>query len=149
MKRNNRQNAIREIIQEQEIGTQGELKEALRAKGFNTTQATVSRDINEMGLVKVTGLTRKYKYAFETPKTVVGNKIANIFKESVLSIDSSLNLIVIKTSEGSANGAAFFLDKLHLPDILGTVSGDDTVLVVAKSIESVPAVMATLKEYTL
>ena len=67
----------------------------------------------------------------------------------MLSIDSSLNLIVIKTSEGSANGAAFFLDKLHLPDILGTVSGDDTVLVVGKSIESVPAVMATLKEYTL
>lgn len=147
MKRNTRQNAIKDIIEAKEIATQEELTEELRLRGFSTTQATVSRDINELGLVKIAGKTRKFKYAFDTPKPAIGNKIANIFKESVISIDSSLNLIVIKTSEGSANGAAFFLDKLHISEILGTISGDDTILIIAKSIDSVPYIMDTLKEY--
>lgn len=147
MKRNTRQNAIKDIIEAKEIATQEELTEELRLRGFSTTQATVSRDINELGLVKIAGKTRKFKYAFDTPKPAIGNKIANIFKESVISIDSSLNLIVIKTSEGSANGAAFFLDKLHMTEILGTISGDDTILIIAKSIDNVPYIMDTLKEY--
>lgn len=147
MKRNTRQNAIKDIIEAKEIATQEELTEELRLRGFNTTQATVSRDINELGLVKIAGKTRKFKYAFDTPKPAIGNKIANIFKESVISIDSSLNLIVIKTSEGSASGAAFFLDKLHMSEILGTISGDDTILIIAKSIDNVPYIMDTLKEY--
>ncbi len=147
MKRNTRQNAIKDIIEAKEIATQEELTEELRLRGFSTTQATVSRDINELGLVKIAGKTRKFKYAFDTPKPAIGNKIANIFKESVISIDSSLNLIVIKTSEGSANGAAFFLDKLHMSEILGTISGDDTILIIAKSIDNVPYIMDTLKEY--
>ncbi len=147
MKRNTRQNAIKDIIEAKEIATQEELTEELRLRGFSTTQATVSRDINELGLVKIAGKTRKFKYAFDTPKPAIGNKIANIFKESVISIDSSLNLIVIKTSEGSANGAAFFLDKLHISEILGTISGDDTILIIAKSIDNVPYIMDTLKEY--
>lgn len=147
MKRNTRQNAIKDIIEAKEIATQEELTEELRLRGFSTTQATVSRDINELGLVKIAGKTRKFKYAFDTPKPAIGNKIANIFKESVISIDSSLNLIVIKTSEGSASGAAFFLDKLHMSEILGTISGDDTILIIAKSIDNVPYIMDTLKEY--
>lgn len=147
MKRNTRQNAIKDIIEAKEIATQEELTEELRLRGFTTTQATVSRDINELGLVKIAGKTRKFKYAFDTPKPAIGNKIANIFKESVISIDSSLNLIVIKTSEGSASGAAFFLDKLHMSEILGTISGDDTILIIAKSIDNVPYIMDTLKEY--
>ncbi len=147
MKRNTRQNAIKDIIEAKEIATQEELTEELRLRGFSTTQATVSRDINELGLVKIAGKTRKFKYAFDTPKPAIGNKIANIFKESVISIDSSLNLIVIKTSEGSANGAAFFLDKLHISEILGTISGDDTILIIAKSIDNIPYIMDTLKEY--
>lgn len=147
MKRNTRQNAIKDIIEAKEIATQEELTEELRLRGFSTTQATVSRDINELGLVKIAGKTRKFKYAFDTPKPAIGNKIANIFKESVISIDSSLNLVVIKTSEGSANGAAFFLDKLHISEILGTISGDDTILIIAKSIDNVPYIMDTLKEY--
>ncbi len=147
MKRGTRQEAIKKIIAEQEIATQGELTEALKERGYKTTQATVSRDINELRLVKIAGTTKKFKYAFEAEKPAIGNKIATIFKESVLSIDSSLNIIVIKTSGGSANSAAFFLDKLHMSEILGTVAGDDTLLIVAKSIEDAPIIMATLKEY--
>ncbi len=147
MKRIIRQTAIKKIIEEKEIATQEELTEELKNHGFSTTQATVSRDINELGLVKIAGKTRKFKYAFDVPTPAIGNKIANIFKESVISIDSSVNLIVIKTSEGSANGAAFFLDKLHMPEILGTISGDDTILIIAKTVENVPHIMDTLRGY--
>ena len=147
MKRSDRQAIITEIIQQQEISTQQELASALQEKGFDTTQATVSRDIKEMGLIKTEGKTKKYKYAVPQPKAGIGNNIANIFKESVISIDSSLNSIVIKTSEGSASGAAFFLDKLHIPEILGTISGDDTILIIARSVNDVQFITSTLKEY--
>jgi transcriptional regulator of arginine metabolism len=146
MKRNIRHDAIKSIIDQNEVSTQEELTEFLKEKGFDTTQATVSRDINQLGLVKIAGKTKKFKYALK-PSDDVNGKIANIFKESVVSIESSLNLIVIKTYEGSANGAAAFLDKLKLQDILGTVSGDDTILVVAKSAEAVPLICKILKEY--
>ena len=147
MKKENRQNAIKNLIHEKELSTQEELADALKDMGYEITQATISRDINELGLVKIPGQKRKFKYGFEPIKPLKDNKIANIFKQSVVSIDSSLNLIVIRTSEGSANGAAFFLDKLHLPEILGTVSGDDTVLIIGKNIEAIPYIMSTLKEY--
>lgn len=147
MKRNDRQDAIIQAIKSREISTQEELTEALKEKGFITTQATVSRDIKELGLVKIAGESKKFKYAIEPPRISVGNKMANIFKESVVSIDSSLNLIVIKTVEGSANGAANFLDKANIPKTLGTISGDDTILLVAKAIEDVPMIMARLKGY--
>ena len=147
MKRNTRQSAIIDILSEQEISTQEELAKALKEKGFETTQATVSRDIKEMGLVKVAGRKKKFKYAAAEPKTTVSNSFANIFKESVLSIDYSLNSIVLRTCEGSANGAAYFLDSLHLSEILGTISGDDTILIICKRVEDVPDVIATLKEY--
>lgn len=147
MKRNDRQIAIQEIIQSKEISTQSELTNELKKMGFDTTQATVSRDIKELGLVKVSGEKKKFKYAVETQRYNGANKIANIFKESVISIEASLNILVVKTSEGSAMGAAYFLDKLELPEILGTISGDDTVLIVAKAIEDVPYIMSKLKGY--
>ena len=147
MKRSSRQDEIIDIIRTQEISTQEELTDALKERGYTTTQATVSRDIKELGLVKIAGMNKKFKYAVELPRFSVGNKMANIFKESVVSIDYSLNLIVVKTVEGSANGAANFLDKANIPGILGTISGDDTILIVAKNIADVAPVMAKLKEY--
>lgn len=146
MKKEERLNIIREIIKTQEVSTQEELTAILRNKGYITTQATVSRDINQLELIKVPGISKKYKYALRQVSDV-SNKFANIFKQSVLSIESSLNIIVIKTYEGSASGAAFFLDNLQLADIIGTISGDDTIFIVAKSIEAVPSVIRKLKEY--
>ena len=141
MKRNKRHEAIKHIIATQEVSTQEELTKILNDQGFNTTQATVSRDINELNLVKVTGNIKKFKYA------VRSDKYANIFKESVIAIEVSLNILVIKTVEGSANAAAAFIDKLNLAEIIGTMAGDDTILVVAKSIESAPKIQEALKEY--
>lgn len=146
MARRDRQNAIERIISEKEIETQNELVEALLAAGFPVTQATVSRDINEMGLVKIAGKHKKFRYALHNSDQKI-NKLSTIFKESVISIETALNLLVIKTYEGSANAACLLLDKLNLPNILGTIAGEDTILVIAKSVETVPAIYAILKEY--
>ena len=146
MSRKERQNAIERIIAEKEIETQNELVDELIAAGFSVTQATVSRDINEMGLVKVAGKQKKYRYALHNSDQKI-NKLSTIFKESVISINTSLNMLVIKTYEGSANAACLLLDKLNMPNILGTIAGEDTILVIAKSIESVPAIYSVLKEY--
>ena len=146
MSRRDRQNAIERIIAEKEIETQNELVDALIAAGFSVTQATVSRDINEMGLVKVAGKQKKYRYALHNSDQKI-NKLSTIFKESVISINTALNMLVIKTYEGSANAACLLLDKLNLPNILGTIAGEDTILVIARSVESVPAIYNVLKEY--
>lgn len=146
MKRNKRHEAIKHVIATQEVSTQEELTKILNEQGFNTTQATVSRDINELNLVKVAGNIKKFKYAVKSGLDR-SDKYANIFKESVIAIEVSLNILVIKTVEGSANAAAAFIDKLNLAEIIGTMAGDDTILVVARSIESAPKIQEALKEY--
>lgn len=146
MKRNSRHEAIRHLISTQEVSTQEELTNLLNQQGYNTTQATISRDINELNLIKIAGTTKKFKYAMK-PLVDKSGKYANIFKESVISIEIALNQLVIKTVEGSANAAAFFLDKLNLHGIVGTISGDDTILVITKTIEIAPKIYESLKEY--
>ena len=146
MARNERQNAIARIIAEKEINTQNELVNELNKEGYNVTQATVSRDINEMGLVKVSGKQKKFRYALQNSDQKL-NKLSTIFKESVISIDTAMNLLVIKTYEGSANAACLLLDKLNLHNIVGTLAGEDTIVVIAKDLESIPEIYNTLKEY--
>ena len=146
MARNERQNAIVRIITEKEINTQNELVTELNNEGFNVTQATVSRDINEMGLVKINGKEKKFRYALQNSDKKL-NKLSTIFKESVISIDTAMNLLVIKTYEGSANAACLLLDKLSLPHIVGTLAGEDTIVVIAKTVEDIPEIYNTLKEY--
>ena len=146
MARNERQNAIARIIAEKEINTQNELVNELNQEGYNVTQATVSRDINEMGLVKVSGKQKKFRYALQNSDQKL-NKLSTIFKESVISIDTAMNLLVIKTYEGSANAACLLLDKLNLHNIVGTLAGEDTIVVIAKDLESIPEIYNTLKEY--
>lgn len=146
MARIERQNAIAKIIAEKEINTQYELVEELNAAGFNVTQATVSRDINEMGLIKIAGKVKKFRYALHNSDRKL-NKLSTIFKESVISMDTAMNIIVIKTYDGSANAACLLLDKLNLQHILGTLAGDDTIIVIVKSVEFVPEIYRTLREY--
>lgn len=141
-----RQNAIAKIIAETEIDTQNELVIELNRRGYNVTQATVSRDINDMGLVKIAGKVKKFRYALHTGDQKL-NKLSTLFKESVISMDTAMNLIVIKTYDGSANAACLLLDKLNLPNIVGTLAGDDTIVVIVKTLEDVPAIFGTLKEY--
>lgn len=148
MKKNTRHAIIKDIIENYEVATQEELADYLYKRGYETTQATVSRDIKQMGLIKVKGVEKKFKYAIPDDADVSEAKsTANIFKAVVLSIDSSLNIIVIKTNVGSASVAASFIDNLKINKILGTISGDDTILLVSRSIEDVPFIMEELNRY--
>ncbi len=146
MDREHRHKIIQKVISEKEISTQNELVKTLQSLGYDVTQATVSRDINELGLIKVAGKTKKFRYVIKTVDQKI-SKLSTLFKESVISIDTALNMLVIKTYEGSANAACLLLDKLSIPTIVGTLAGEDTILVIAKNIDSVPYIYNTLKEY--
>lgn len=146
MDREHRHKIIQKVISEKEISTQNELVKALRSLGHDITQATVSRDINELGLIKVAGKVKKFRYVIKTVDQKI-SKLSTLFKESVISIDTAMNMLVIKTYEGSANAACLLLDKLNIPNIVGTLAGEDTILVIAKNIDNVPYIYNTLKEY--
>ena len=134
MSKKDRQLAILKIINEQEIDTQDELTAKLNELNFNTTQATVSRDINELNLIKVEGLTKKYRYQrVVTLETPVPDKIIRLFKDIVVSIHIVNNLIVIKTISGNASSAGMVIDKMNMSKILGTVAGDDTLLIITSN----------------
>ncbi len=146
MKQNARQQAILDIISRYEVGTQGELTNLLKKEGFDATQATVSRDINELGLIKTNGSVKKFCYSVKKNDEQIV-KMSKIFKESVISFDVAMNLLVLHTFSGSANAATAMIDKLNIPQIVGTIAGDDTILVVTKNVEDVQKVTKILKEY--
>ncbi|MGE5371543.1 MAG: arginine repressor [Solirubrobacterales bacterium] len=125
------------IISSTNIATQDELCEALQRKGFDVTQATVSRDIRELKLIKAPG-PNGYHYAMPGSATQTSSleKMKRLFNDAVVSLDVSENLLVVKTLPGSAQPVASILDHAGIPEILGTVGGDDTVVVVAKPKEA-------------
>ncbi|HEY8418968.1 MAG TPA: arginine repressor [Clostridia bacterium] len=145
MGRTARQTKILEIISKKDIETQEELVEELKKANFDVTQATVSRDIKELGLIKVLGESRKYKYAVEKT-TNINVKLTNMFRESVISIDSANNLIVVKTLSGSANAAAIMIDKSGFEGVLGCIAGDDTFLIVCRDEEVVQNILQKLHD---
>ena len=131
MARNSRQSKILELISLQEIETQEELVSALRDAEFDVTQATISRDIKELGLIKILTDSKKYKYAVVSSSTqALSNKCLNIFKECVISIKSASNLTIVKAIKGTAGMVSNLIDQLSLSQILGCTYGDDTVLIV-------------------
>ncbi|MFY9296415.1 MAG: arginine repressor [Caldicoprobacterales bacterium] len=134
----NRHSKILEIIEKKDIETQEELAEELRKEGIDVTQATVSRDIKELRLVKVLAPSGVYKYAVIDSNNVdISPKLIRVFAESVLSIDHANNLVVIKTLAGSAQAAASAIDALNWKEIVGSIAGDDTIMVVIRENESV------------
>ena len=126
---------IIELIKDRDIETQEELATLLRDDGFDVTQATVSRDIRKMNLIKVAGKNGKLKYAAPKKEDLHLEKYINIFREAYISHDYAQNILVIKTVSGMASpvGAAF--DALRIDGVLGCISGDDTVMVVLKTNE--------------
>lgn len=147
MHRNARQAMILEIIAGQDIETQEELCDELVKRNFNVTQATISRDIKDLKLYKVAGTTKKYKYAYiEGGGDAVNNKMRTLFRECVQTINFANNLIIIKTMRGNGCTAGSFIDILQCPEIIGTVAGDDTVLIVVDSNENTPEVARKLRE---
>ena len=136
MLRSNRQSKILEIINSNDVETQEELVNRLAKAGYKVTQATISRDIKELGLVKTQSESGKYKYT--TVKTMdfkISNKFINVFREAVISLVVTNNFLVIKTLVGSANAAAMVVDQMNLPELLGSLAGDDTLLLIAASEE--------------
>ncbi|MDO5300013.1 MAG: arginine repressor [Clostridia bacterium] len=137
-----RQALIREIVESQSIQTQEELAEALRAHGMVVTQATVSRDIKEMHLLKVLAEDGSYRYAtMDKGDQGMNDRLIRMLADSVIDLASANNLIVIRTLSGSAHVAGEAVDSLKWPEVLGTIAGDNTILVIVRSNEEVEAVI--------
>ena len=134
-----RQAKILDLIDRFEIETQEELTDHLRALGYNTTQATVSRDIKELRLIKaLSAETGKYKYTAVTAGAADSftTRLRNIFRECVTEIDAAQNMVVIKTRPGLGQAAAMAIDAMRASDVVGTLGGDDTVFAVMRDNES-------------
>ena len=141
-----RHSKILELIQKHDIETQEELLGLLKNDGFDVTQATVSRDIKEMHLIKVLAEDGVYRYAMiDKNDQGVGDRLIRMLSDSVVDINSANNLIVIKTLSGSAHVAAEAVDSLRWPEVLGTIAGDNTILVIVRSNEEVDAVIRRFK----
>ncbi|WP_347487557.1 arginine repressor [Desulfoscipio sp. XC116] len=129
-----RHKKILELIKEKEISTQEDLVAVLQNAGFLVTQATVSRDIKELGLIKVPGNSgiSRYTVPGEPMNPRNEDRMKRLFRDSVVSLDYSENLIIIKTLPGEAQGVASTIDNASWPEVIGTVAGDDTILIVIK-----------------
>ncbi|HOE56474.1 MAG TPA: arginine repressor [Bacillota bacterium] len=137
---------ILEIIERHPIETQEELAEELKKSGYHITQATVSRDIKELKLVKVLE-NGTYKYASMKEKdSLLNERLVKVFAESVLSIDYSGNIVVVKTFSGAANAAAEAIDVLDYKEMVGTVAGDDTIFILVRNQEDVETLIDKLKK---
>ena len=132
--KNARQTAILSIIEQYDVETQEELAGRLKDMGIVVTQATVSRDIKELRLLKVLSGSGGYKYATaDKAEHGLSERFVRMFRDSVLSINFAGNIVVVKTLAGSANAAAEAIDSMHLPEILGTMAGDNTILVIVQN----------------
>ena len=140
--RYSRQNKILELIKNNEIETQDKLASMLRDEGFEVTQATISRDIKELQLIKVLTGSGKYKYAVSKRSDApISDRFVKIFRETIISCRSAHNLILIKTLSGCGGAAGEAVDNIGLTHIVGTVAGDNTMLVVVDDEENVPEIM--------
>ncbi len=140
-----RQSKIKEIITTQEIGSQDELTRVLRENNFDTTQATLSRDLHELGIVRIPS-ENGFKYVFhqdemeQSLKHLMGMEIINMFHNE--------STIVVKTMPGRAQGVAIYLDRIKDGHIIGTVAGDDTIVVVPDSHENIELIIEKIRKLT-
>lgn len=132
-----RHSIILDIIRKHPIDTQEELQLLLRNSGIDVTQATISRDIKELRLVKTLGEDGRYRYT-ESPREneLLSYKFYDIFAEAVISVNYSFNIVVIKCLPGMAAGACAALDNMHWGGLVGTIAGDDTILAVTTGVEA-------------
>ena len=125
---------ILELIQERPIETQEELLGLLRQEGFPVTQATVSRDIKELRLVKTLSRAGKYRYSTGSENiSDMSSKFYSLFGDSVLSVESAQNMLVIRCMVGMAQAVCASLDSMHWPAFVGTLAGDDTIFIVCRT----------------
>lgn len=146
MDKSKRQQQLLEIVTKIEVNTQEELIKLLDAQGIQVTQATISRDIKELGLIKTSGKVKKYRYARVHDKQHDSIKLLSLFKTAVISIESAQNLVVVKTLTGNGGAVAATIDAQGIEEIVGTLAGDDTVLVVTQNAENAGKVSQDLHD---
>ena len=138
---------ILEIISDKDIETQEELAEELKNIGIDVTQATVSRDIKELKLIKVLSKDGRYKYATISPnENILSDRLVSIFTQTVLTVDYVGNTIVVRTISGSAPAAAEAIDTLGWDGIVGTLAGDNTIFLIARSEKKAEELVNKLKK---
>ena len=141
-----RQAKILDLIVKKEIGTQEELTTELERAGFIATQATVSRDIREMKLTKVAMSDGKLRYvAYRKTDDDMCEKYIRIFRDGFVSMDNAQNILVIRTVSGMAMAVAAALDHMELPEIVGSIAGDDTIMCAVRSIDDTIVIMNKLR----
>lgn len=145
-----RQEKIIEIIHEHEVETQEDLARFLNEAGYSVTQATVSRDIREMSLIKVPGIRVKQRYTVSTEgggggSSGFGRQYTGVLQDGVVSMEQAGNLLVIKTVSGMAMAVAAAIDAVKLEGIVGSIAGDDTILCAVKTEEQVASVMESMQ----
>ena len=140
-----RHSKIVELIGKYEIETQEELAEYLNKEGYNVTQATVSRDIRELKLSKIQTENGGQKYAVFHPQTAFNDKYTRILHDSFVSMDMAQNLLVIKTVSGMAMAAAAALDDMHLPEVVGCIAGDNTIMCAIHNADEAVQVMDKIR----
>ena len=148
MMKNDRQSMILEIISQENIETQEQLLARLQERGVTSTQATISRDIKQMHLIKEPVGQGVYKYAVSGNRTKLNfaEKLRTIFRESITSIDSAQNIVVLKTMPGLASAACSALDNMDITYMVGSLAGDDTAFLVMKDTESAAIFCEEIKE---
>lgn len=139
---------ILEIIKEKEIETQEELCAELNALNYVVTQATISRDIRDLRLLKVDGSEKKYRYAYiNESDSEISDKMKGLFRECVLSVVAAQNIVVVKTLSGNGANAGIVIDKVKHDGIVGSVAGDDTVLVVCVDNQAAELVVEKITQF--
>lgn len=143
-----RQRKIIELISEYDIETQEELANMLLDNGFTVTQATVSRDIRELNLIKVPSKNGKQKYAVSNGAPTGSNsKYMRVLNDGVLAMETAGNILVIKTVSGMAMAVGAAIDAVHIKEIVGCIAGDDTIMCVIKNVENTEKVKEYLENY--
>lgn len=148
MLRSARHAKILEIISHNEIETQEELCEELNKLNYVVTQATISRDIRDLHLFKVAGVLKKYRYAYiNDGEREISPKMKSLFRDCVVSVKTAQNLVVIKTLSGNGANAGAVVDKLNHEEIVGSVAGDDTLLIVCTDNQAAETVVEKINEF--
>lgn len=144
--KNIRQKKILEIIEKQEVGTQEELAELLKENGFDVTQATVSRDIRQLGLTKISGNSGVAHYILIThDKGNMNDKYIRVLKDGFISVDMAGNILVIKTVAGMAMAVAAAVDALKFGEIVGSIAGDDTIMIAVRTVADTKSLMEKIR----
>ena len=144
-----RHQRILDIVRSRPIQTQEDLSAELAREGMSVTQATISRDIKELRLIKAPVGDGSYRYTIPVDRNIedINRRIERVFREAVISVEDSDNIVVIRTLEGAAQAIGAIVDDLDWPEVVGSLAGDDTIFVVVKPVEKALEIMARFNKF--